>query len=255
MAPVSVAGHADAGAGRGVGGRGLFAACSARGARDLWRFRDLDRHELGARRPSVRRKRPRSCMAPGNWARRMNLPFRSGGGLCGSKLPDAQAAYETANTLNAALLARGELHAARLRLAGGRAGVVLREIRAGCGSAGCPALDRRRGGCVSKTRRAMDAIREVGPGESLSGLCSTRRRISSRPSGGPKCWTTSRSRPGPTRAVATARRWPRPGWRGCWVIIRPRRSIPASRRRWRPMSPSARGRCPTPFAVSRAAQV
>ncbi|MBL6637660.1 MAG: trimethylamine methyltransferase family protein [Planktomarina sp.] len=40
----------------------------------------------------------------GQLARRMNLPFRSGGGLCGSKLPDAQAAYETANTLNAALL-------------------------------------------------------------------------------------------------------------------------------------------------------
>ena len=40
----------------------------------------------------------------GQLARRMKLPFRSGGGLCGSKLPDAQAAYETANTLNAALL-------------------------------------------------------------------------------------------------------------------------------------------------------
>ncbi|MGB1235118.1 MAG: trimethylamine methyltransferase family protein, partial [Planktomarina sp.] len=37
-------------------------------------------------------------------ARRMNLPFRSGGSLCGSKLPDAQAAYETANTLNAAYM-------------------------------------------------------------------------------------------------------------------------------------------------------
>ncbi len=40
----------------------------------------------------------------GQLARRMNLPFRSGGGLCGSKLPDAQAAYESSNTLNAALL-------------------------------------------------------------------------------------------------------------------------------------------------------
>ncbi len=39
----------------------------------------------------------------GQLARRLNLPFRSGGGLCGSKLPDAQAAYETAHTLNAAL--------------------------------------------------------------------------------------------------------------------------------------------------------
>lgn len=40
----------------------------------------------------------------GQLARRLGLPFRSGGGLCGSKLPDAQAAYETSNTLNAALL-------------------------------------------------------------------------------------------------------------------------------------------------------
>ncbi len=40
----------------------------------------------------------------GQLARRLNLPFRSGGALCGSKLPDAQAGYESANTLNAALL-------------------------------------------------------------------------------------------------------------------------------------------------------
>jgi len=32
-------------------------------------------------------------------ARRLGVPFRSGGSLCGSKLPDAQAAYESANTL------------------------------------------------------------------------------------------------------------------------------------------------------------
>jgi len=40
----------------------------------------------------------------GQLARRMNLPFRSGGGLCSSKLPDAQAAYESAVTLQAALI-------------------------------------------------------------------------------------------------------------------------------------------------------
>ncbi len=40
----------------------------------------------------------------GQLARRLGLPFRSGGGLCASKLPDAQAAYETAHTHNAALL-------------------------------------------------------------------------------------------------------------------------------------------------------
>src|SRR4029078_1678751 len=32
-------------------------------------------------------------------ARRLGVPFRSGGALCGSKIADAQAAYESANTL------------------------------------------------------------------------------------------------------------------------------------------------------------
>ena len=40
----------------------------------------------------------------GQLARRMNLPFRSSGSFCGSKLPDAQAAYETPNSLNMGLL-------------------------------------------------------------------------------------------------------------------------------------------------------
>ena len=43
-------------------------------------------------------------MGAGQLARRMSLPFRSGGALTGSKVPDAQAAYESANTLNAALM-------------------------------------------------------------------------------------------------------------------------------------------------------
>ena len=38
-------------------------------------------------------------------ARRLGVPFRSGGGLCGSKIPDAQAAYEAANTLQTSVLA------------------------------------------------------------------------------------------------------------------------------------------------------
>jgi trimethylamine--corrinoid protein Co-methyltransferase len=33
-------------------------------------------------------------------ARRLNVPFRSGGSLCGSKVPDAQAASESGNTLS-----------------------------------------------------------------------------------------------------------------------------------------------------------
>jgi len=41
----------------------------------------------------------------GQLARRLGLPYRSAGAFNGSKLPDAQAAYETANSLNAGLLA------------------------------------------------------------------------------------------------------------------------------------------------------
>jgi trimethylamine--corrinoid protein Co-methyltransferase len=40
----------------------------------------------------------------GQLARRLGLPYRSGGSFNGSKLPDAQAAYETANSLQNALL-------------------------------------------------------------------------------------------------------------------------------------------------------
>ena len=41
----------------------------------------------------------------GALARRLGVPFRRGGGLCASKIPDAQAAYESANTLQASALA------------------------------------------------------------------------------------------------------------------------------------------------------
>ena len=40
----------------------------------------------------------------GQLARRLGIPFRSGGGLCGSKIADAQAAYETSNSLHAGLM-------------------------------------------------------------------------------------------------------------------------------------------------------
>lgn len=40
----------------------------------------------------------------GQLARRLGVPYRSAGSFCGSKLPDAQAAYETANSLNMGLL-------------------------------------------------------------------------------------------------------------------------------------------------------
>jgi trimethylamine---corrinoid protein Co-methyltransferase len=108
----------------------------------------------------------------GQLARRLNLPFRSGGALCGSKLPDAQAAYETANTLQAALLGGVNfmLHAAGW-LEGGLVSsyekFVLDADQLGVLHAIAEGID------VSENGQAMDAIREVGPGGHYLGCAHT----------------------------------------------------------------------------------
>ena len=53
-------------------------------------------------------------LGAGQLARRLGIPFRTGGGLCGAKLPDAQAANESQATLQSTLLAGTNfvLHAA-----------------------------------------------------------------------------------------------------------------------------------------------
>ena len=108
----------------------------------------------------------------GQLARRMNLPFRSGGGLCASKLPDAQAAYETSNTLNAALFGGVNfmLHACGW-LEGGLVSSyekfvmdadqlgILHKMAAGVS--------------VDEDAQAMGAIAEVGPGGHYLGCAHT----------------------------------------------------------------------------------
>ena len=64
-------------------------------------------------------------------ARRLGVPFRSGGSLTAAKIPDAQAAYESANTLQPTVLGGRELRAARCRMARGRSDHGLREVRDG----------------------------------------------------------------------------------------------------------------------------
>lgn len=99
----------------------------------------------------------------GQLARRMNLPFRSGGGLCGSKLLDAQAAYETSNTLNAALLGGVNfmLHACGW-LEGGLVAsfekFVMDADQLGVLHSIAKGID------MTENGQAMGAIREVGPG-------------------------------------------------------------------------------------------
>ena len=102
-------------------------------------------------------------MGAGQLARRLGLPFRSGGALTGSKLPDAQAAYESANTLGAAAMGGVNfmLHACGW-LEGGLV-TSLEKFAMDVDQLG--ALHRLVGGVdASEDARAMEAIREVGPG-------------------------------------------------------------------------------------------
>jgi trimethylamine--corrinoid protein Co-methyltransferase len=114
----------------------------------------------------------------GQLARRLNLPFRSGGSLCGSKLPDAQAAYETANTLNAMLLGGVNfcLHAAGW-LEGGLVAsfekFVMDADQLGILHSVAAGID------MSENSQAMGAIAEVGPGGHYLGCEHTQANFKS----------------------------------------------------------------------------
>ena len=114
----------------------------------------------------------------GQLARRLGLPFRSGGGLCGSKLPDAQAAYESANTLNATLLGGVNfcLHSAGW-LEGGLVSspekLVMDADQLGALHSLASGVD------VSEDAQALDAIEEVGPGGHYLGCAHTQRNFQS----------------------------------------------------------------------------
>ncbi|MDH5799122.1 MAG: trimethylamine methyltransferase family protein, partial [Paracoccaceae bacterium] len=99
----------------------------------------------------------------GQLARRLNLPYRSAGSFCGSKLPDAQAAYETANSLNMGLLSGVNfmLHACGWL----EGGLVSSYEKFVMDADQLGALHKLAQGVdMSENGQAMDAIREVGPG-------------------------------------------------------------------------------------------
>ena len=77
-------------------------------------------------------------------ARRLGVPFRSGGSLCASKIPDAQAAFESAQTLLPTCLAGVNFVLHTAGLARGRARDGLREVRHGRGPGGHDAHAARR---------------------------------------------------------------------------------------------------------------
>jgi trimethylamine---corrinoid protein Co-methyltransferase len=112
----------------------------------------------------------------GQLARRMGLPYRSGGSFCGSKLPDAQAAYETANSLNTALLSGVNfmLHACGWL----EGGLVASYEKYVMDADQLGALHKLAAGVdISESAQAMDAIREVGPGGHYLGCAHTQEHF------------------------------------------------------------------------------
>ena len=99
----------------------------------------------------------------GQLARRMNLPFRSGGGLCASKLPDAQAGYESQATLQAALLGGVNF---MLHSCGWLEGGLVSSFEKYVMDADqLGALHKYAAGIdLSENGQAMGALHEVGPG-------------------------------------------------------------------------------------------
>ena len=105
-------------------------------------------------------------------ARRLGVPFRSGGNLTASKLPDAQAAYESAGTMYPTLLAGVNfvLHAAGWLeggLALGYEKFILDTDQLGMHAVFLKGVD------MSENGQAVDAIRDNGPGHHFLGTAHT----------------------------------------------------------------------------------
>ncbi len=109
-------------------------------------------------------------------ARRLNVPFRSGGGLCSSKVPDAQAAYESANTLQAGMLAGVNF---MLHTAGWlEGGLVMGYEKFMMDADQAGILQTFLGGVDdSANGQALDALHEVGPGNHFLGCGHTQRNF------------------------------------------------------------------------------
>ncbi|MDF1728690.1 MAG: trimethylamine methyltransferase family protein [Sulfitobacter sp.] len=114
----------------------------------------------------------------GQLARRMGLPYRSAGSFCGSKLPDAQAAYETANSLNMGLLAGVNfmLHSCGW-LEGGLVSSFEKFVMDADQLGALHHLAK--GVDMDENGQAMDAIREVGPGGHYLGCEHTQANFKS----------------------------------------------------------------------------
>ncbi|MDQ7247872.1 trimethylamine methyltransferase family protein [Dongia sedimenti] len=111
-------------------------------------------------------------LAAGQLARRLGIPYRTGGSLCASKVPDAQAAYESAQTLLPTLQAGTNfvLHGAGWLeggLASGYEKFVMDADQLGMMQVLAKGID------LTENGQALSAIREVGPGSHYLGCSHT----------------------------------------------------------------------------------
>ncbi len=114
----------------------------------------------------------------GQLVRRLGLPYRSAGAFCGSKLPDAQAGYESANSLNMGLMAGVNfmLHACGW-LEGGLVSSYEKFVMDADQLGGLHHLAK--GIITDENGQGMDAIREVGPGGHYLGCEHTQANFKS----------------------------------------------------------------------------
>lgn len=112
----------------------------------------------------------------GQLVRRLGLPYRSSGGFTGSKLPDAQAAYESANSLNMGLLSGVNF---MLHSCGWLEGGLVSSFEKFVMDADqLGALHQfARGVDMTENGQAMGAIEEVGPGGHYLGCAHTQENF------------------------------------------------------------------------------
>ncbi|MEJ2121934.1 MAG: trimethylamine methyltransferase family protein [Alphaproteobacteria bacterium] len=139
-------------------------------------------------------------------ARRLGVPYRGGGSFTASKLPDAQAAYESAQSLLPTVLAGTNfvVHSAGWQeggLASGYEKFVMDADQLGMMQVLANGYD------LSENGQAMDAVREVGPGSHYLGCAHTqanfetafyRSKVADNSSF--EQWQTDGSQDAPTRA-------------------------------------------------------
>ena len=108
----------------------------------------------------------------GQLARRLGVPYRSAGSFCGSKLPDAQAAYETSNSLQMGLLSGVNF---MLHSCGWLEGGLVSSFEKFVMDADQLGTLHHfaKGVSMDENGQAMDAIAEVGPGGHYLGCAHT----------------------------------------------------------------------------------